>query len=255
MTAPLRIGEAAQRLGVTPDTVRDWVRKGYLSASRTPTGQLVFDVEEVEALRRGEPQLVEAPEKEETSTPPRSDERSRSSTWKDLAPWQTEIESARASLTLDELEAERELRADERERARLAREREEQASARTEAARQRIAHQKKRVFQTLWIETEYRPRVAAAIESFATLEQVPAWLSDAEQYDLIATHARAVLAKLRDETRQREADALRAETERQRIESEKFADRMRTLFPSAVPPSRSPTPPRSVADALRRRRE
>jgi hypothetical protein len=255
MTAPLRIGDAAQRLGVTPDTVRDYVRKGYLAASRTPTGQLVFDEDDVEALRRGEPEPPAAPTPPTPLPAARAAERSREPAWKDLAPWQTEVEAAEASETLDEIEARRERKAEERERERRKRERGEQQSARIEAERQRIERQKKRVFQLVWIEAEYRPQVAAGIETFATPERVPGWLSDSEQYDLIATHARGILEKLRAEAREREAEARRMAQERQREEAEKFADQMRSLFPPPTPPPPSTPPPRSVAEALRRRRD
>lgn len=244
------------RLGFSPETVRDRVRKGHLPASRTPTGQLAFDEEDVEALRRGEPEPVEI-----LSPPPppavsRAEQRSRDPSWKEMAPWQAEVEEAQASLTLDDVETERERRLETRERERQTREHAENQSARMETQRQRIECQKKRVFQLVWIEEEYRAQLAAAIESFATPERVPGWLSDSEQYDLLAVHARGVLQKLRAEAAQLGAEARRLAQERQREKDEKFAEQMRALFqpPKAVPPQQM-LPPGSVAEALRRRRE
>ncbi len=38
MSAPWRIGEVAQRLGLSTDTVREYVRRGILPATRSPSG-------------------------------------------------------------------------------------------------------------------------------------------------------------------------------------------------------------------------
>jgi excisionase family DNA binding protein len=44
--------EVAERLGVTPDTVRSWYRRGYIPAMRAGQRPLLFDFEAVtEALR------------------------------------------------------------------------------------------------------------------------------------------------------------------------------------------------------------
>ncbi|MEK7247712.1 MAG: MerR family transcriptional regulator [Chloroflexota bacterium] len=254
MTAPLRIGETAQRLGVTPDTVRDWVRKGYLAASRTPTGQLVFDEDAVEALRLGERQPSAPPSSPRPIPESRAEERSRTPAWKELAPWQAEVESTKASLTLDELEAEREQRTAARERERRRHERGQQQAQRDETERQRIERHKKQVFQSIWIESVFRAQVAAGIEAFATPERVPAWLTDSEQYGLIAAHAGLVLEGLRAEARQRGAEEQRATKERKAADAERLANQMRALFTPPTLPSPPPTSrPRSVAEALRRR--
>lgn len=50
----LRIGEAAQLLGVHADTIRRWEQAGHITAVRTPTGQRRFRREDVEALVKGE---------------------------------------------------------------------------------------------------------------------------------------------------------------------------------------------------------
>ena len=43
--------ELAARLGVVPETVRRWVRRGRLEPyGRTPTGQLRFHIDQVDAL-------------------------------------------------------------------------------------------------------------------------------------------------------------------------------------------------------------
>lgn len=263
MAAPLRVGDVAQRLGLSTDTIRDYVRRKILRATRSPTGQLFFHEEDVDALLRGE--VHPEPIRETPTVPeaPIPEQPARVAPWKELAPWQTEVESARASLLLDGLEAEREQRAEERERERRKREHDEQESVRLETDRLRIEKQKRIVFQLVWIEPEFRPQVAAGIEKFATTDRVPAWLSDSEQIELIATHARSILDALRKASRhlaaeelQRLRDARCAEEERQRAESQRFVDRMRAL---SEPPTPPPPPviaqPRSVAEALRRRRK
>lgn len=254
MPALVRIGEAAQRLGVTPDTVREWVRKGFLAGSRTPTGQLLFAESAVEALVHAERQPPAPPSPPRPIPEPKAEERSRTPAWRELPPWQTDVESARAALTLDELEAEREQRVATRERERQMHERDEQQAQRDEAERQRIERNKKRAFQSMWIESVFRAQVAAAIEAFATPERVPAWLTDGEQYGLIATHAGHILEALRTEARQHEAAARRAEEEQRKVATERIADQMRSLFSPPAPPPATTPPPRSVAEALRRRR-
>lgn len=48
----LRRGEAAQRLGVHPNTLASWAKKGWLRPSVTlPSGETRYDEAEVEALR------------------------------------------------------------------------------------------------------------------------------------------------------------------------------------------------------------
>lgn len=50
--AMLRRGEAAQRLGVHPNTLVSWAKKGWLSpGQRLPGGEVRYREDEVEALR------------------------------------------------------------------------------------------------------------------------------------------------------------------------------------------------------------
>lgn len=255
MATRMRIGEVAQRLGVTRETVREWVSKGILSASRTPTDRLLFDESVVESLVQGERQLPVAPPSRPPNPEPRADERSHTPAWTQLSPWDTDVASVRAELTIDELNAEREQRMEARARERQLRERGEQQTKRQEAERQRLVSNKTRVFQSLYVESAFRAQVAAAIETFATPERVPAWLSDEQQYGLIATHAEKIVEELRAQARREYEADKRAETARARAEAEKLAEQIRSLMqPPAANTAATRPPPLTVSEALRRRR-
>ena len=47
----LRRGEAAQRLGVHPNTLASWIERGWLTGVKMPNGEVRFREEEVAALR------------------------------------------------------------------------------------------------------------------------------------------------------------------------------------------------------------
>lgn len=48
----MRVRDAAKRLGVTPDSVRHWIRKGRLSAIKDSSGFYVVDPGSVQSLTR-----------------------------------------------------------------------------------------------------------------------------------------------------------------------------------------------------------
>lgn len=50
---PLRVGEAAGRLGVGAATLRRWTAAGYVKSVRSPGGQRWFEVDEIERVRQG----------------------------------------------------------------------------------------------------------------------------------------------------------------------------------------------------------
>ena len=239
------MGETAQRLGLSQDTVREWVRRGFLKARRTPTGQLLFDEADVEAARRGDrPGAAAPPPAGEPTLPSHADAGEQMPGWKRLPPWQTKVEAARASITLDELEAERKAktkaRENEAQRAALM----QRQTAQEEAQRQRLSAIKIRVIRTVWIPAECLSEVIEAIERFAIPERIPSWLSEEEQFDLVATHARTIVQEERAKAEQRR----NAEYEQQR---EEFAAQLAAARePKDSPP---PSSPQSVAEALRRR--
>jgi DNA-binding transcriptional MerR regulator len=52
MSNPVFVSEAARELGVAPETVRVWERRGLLRATRTPSGTRVFERADVLELAR-----------------------------------------------------------------------------------------------------------------------------------------------------------------------------------------------------------
>jgi excisionase family DNA binding protein len=47
----LRRGEAAERLGIHPNTLAGWIKRGWLTGVKMPNGEVRFREEEVDALR------------------------------------------------------------------------------------------------------------------------------------------------------------------------------------------------------------
>ena len=47
----LRRAEAAKRLGVHPNTLASWIKRGWLTGVTMPSGEVRFREEDVEALR------------------------------------------------------------------------------------------------------------------------------------------------------------------------------------------------------------
>jgi len=47
----LRRSEAAERLGVHPNTLAGWIKRGWLAGVKMPSGEVRFREEEVDALR------------------------------------------------------------------------------------------------------------------------------------------------------------------------------------------------------------
>jgi excisionase family DNA binding protein len=48
---PLRRAEAAERLGVHPNTLAGWVQRGWLKAIKMPSGETRFREQDIEELR------------------------------------------------------------------------------------------------------------------------------------------------------------------------------------------------------------
>ena len=46
----LTVTQAAERIGVSPQTVRRWADEGLIPVARTPTGHRRFDADQIEAV-------------------------------------------------------------------------------------------------------------------------------------------------------------------------------------------------------------
>jgi MerR HTH family regulatory protein len=196
MSRVLRIAEVCRELGRSPDCIRDWVRRGILSATRTPSGQLQFDPRDVQAIKRGDlaPPVVEEPGAEDIPRVAESQPEARRPRWEEMAPWDQEIHQARASVEVERFNTELERLRAERSGAQEAanRAKAEEAGARTE--RERLTRLKQHARTYSWIPTEIEPRVTAEIERFVTSEQVPAWLPEQQQTQIVMNHVRALVA-------------------------------------------------------------
>ena len=215
MSPSLRIGEASSRLGVSPETIREWVRIGHLQATRTPTNQLMFEEAAIEATRRGEGRPSSKQQsRTQNLDEVRSDDRPREPAWKQTAPWDVRVKQVRAELDVDALEFERDERAFAREKQLADRERAEEQDALRQANWQRIENLKKQTLRVLWCPVEFRATIVTALEQFATPQQVPGWLSNREQFDIVFAHASGLLDQLRADRRRAEDARLRSSMER-----------------------------------------
>lgn len=52
MAPPLTVGEVAQQLRVSPESVREWIAKGELEAYQLPSGAWRIEPEALEALKQ-----------------------------------------------------------------------------------------------------------------------------------------------------------------------------------------------------------
>jgi len=50
-TEMITTGEAARMLGVSSETVRRWIRRGYIHASQTPSGQARINKQAITELQ------------------------------------------------------------------------------------------------------------------------------------------------------------------------------------------------------------
>jgi hypothetical protein len=248
MSRVLRIADVCRELGRSPDCIRDWVRREILPATRSPSGQLQFDPHDVQAVKRGDlapqmeepaPRQAEPSEGQPTEAQPRQ---TRHPTWDEMAPWDRDVEQARASVEIERLNTDLEGVRAERERVQQAAARASNQENAAAAERERLAKLKQHAKTYSWIPSEIEPQATAEIERFVTSEQVPSWLQTHEQTEIVMGHVRRfvqawssectskLIADMSDrvEKSRRDRDAARQRTEeetRQReIEKRKQAE-------------------------------
>ena len=255
--ASLRIGEVALRLSCTPETVRTYVRRGFLRAERTPGNQMRFDVRDVDALRGGGLPDTPAPAPAPVSRQgkplqpigpaPRAGQR--------LTTARDDI--SRHGGAADELNAIEDdgwAEPDILTPANAERIRRAATEAERAAHQRRLGTASRLVFSETFVPFEFRGAIAAAIQAFATPAQLPAWLSDAEMADVIKTHARTILVELKAEVARREEERWAGVRERiQRAVDEARAPEQPTEADEkpGVPRVRPASIPMSLAEARR----
>lgn len=189
--------DAAEKLGISPDTLRRWEREGLIQCERTPGGQRRYredDISSMLAARSSEPQPRVMPGK----SPVRSlngsaDARARAIA-PQVAPWERRVREEQADLEVTRIRRERAqlVRAERAERE--ARERAINDAGQVEAARaaerERItafeAIQTRRLNElreygkvcAVWAPPEYQAKVVRDLLSSVNIEDYPPDLSD-----------------------------------------------------------------------------
>jgi excisionase family DNA binding protein len=210
MTEYLSIKLAAQRLGVSVDTVRQWERAGRLKAERTEGGHRRFRAVEVERLiaKRGGARRDAAasptPRPDSEGRPPRS---SRNPFANDSPKyWQDRAREARARTeVIKSHAAARDLLA--------AREAEwTRAGEAAEAGRRREEHQRQlealkefgRSCAAVVLPPDWRAQVADDIEDFVTPERFPPTLLAAEARAFIEGRVQAIVRRYHEQRAEEE---------------------------------------------------
>lgn len=188
MAKLLRITEAAQILGVSADTLRRWVEDGALPAVRTYGGQLRFREADVLAFQEQaqgqdngnlDDEAGSAPQP--TARPPRRPT-PNTPDWERLPPWERKKAEVEAELAIGDLLAKR--RAQRRERVH------EQQEAQGQAAERERLTELKRLGLLHCSHSDQRHRLVRILEHFVTSKQIPAYLSEVEQRQLVIDRVR-----------------------------------------------------------------
>jgi excisionase family DNA binding protein len=186
----VRIGDAAQQLGVSVDTMRRWADEGIIVAYRSPGGQVKFLQRDVRELltRSDEPRSPrripdvtrgslngDSPDEAKASPAPR---------WKDLPPWEQRRAEVETDIAIERLTAARERELGDADRM----EREETARA-AEVAR---LTELKKLGRMCVTSSDAIDEVIRELERYVTSEQIPTWLSKWEQTRMVQTFVWAI---------------------------------------------------------------
>ena len=191
MAKLLKASEAADLLGVSPDTLRRWVDDGAVPAIRTMGGQLRLRESDVLTFRQ-QPQAAAGQDTSASSAPDgEAPQGSRLDPeppeWQRLSPWEQKRARVEIDLAIGDLMA-------ERRRQRRERKREWDEAQQRKAEEERLA-ELKRYGLSLCSHSDQRHRLVRLLERFVTSRQVPAYLAESEQrqlvYDRVAHFNRA----------------------------------------------------------------
>jgi excisionase family DNA binding protein len=225
--------DAADRLGITTDTLRRWDREGRIEAQRTPGGQRRYREADVNALLefpRG-PISVRSvrPQKRallngdlDTDTRIADSDSAPVTAGNDIAPWERRVAEERADLEVTKIQREREalLREDrESEEIRITAERQAREASAREIKRETERVSAARAEQErleglraqgrgmcLFAPIEYQARVTRDLESFVSPHQFPATLNFYTAYQILKARVDRVLKPWTDhEARQKAA--------------------------------------------------
>ncbi len=229
MSQLLSIQPAAQRLGVSVDTLREWERAGRVTAERTVGQHRRFRVEEVDRLRAKLGAARSGSSVQGEGHAPRNPQASaggRTMGLLGLGPptyWQEQVREARART--DVLKARREARellaAREAEQARTLEEAE--GAKRREEHRQQLEALKEfgRSLAQSSLPAEWRARVTQELERFVTPDRFPPSLPTPEGRTFVEARVQAVVRRYNEhcaEERSREERVRQREREQARIE-------------------------------------
>jgi excisionase family DNA binding protein len=181
----VRIGDAAQQLGVSVDTMRRWAEEGIIAGYRSPGGQVKFLQRDVRDLltRSDEPRpsrrVADVARANLTGVSPDETKPLPAARWKDLPPWEQRRAEVETDLAIERLTAER-----EQERADVDRMEQEERARASEVAR---LVELKRLGRISVTTSEATDEAIRELERYVTSEQIPAWLSKWEQVRMVQT--------------------------------------------------------------------
>lgn len=211
--------DAAEKLGISPDTLRRWEREGLIQCERTPGGQRRYKEEDISSMLDRAPSELSRgamPDPPSVRSLGGATEQSHARTVApQVAPWERRVKEEQADLDVTRIRRERaELiraeRAERDARERAANDAERTATAR-EAERKRIAAFKAAQDERLnhlreygklcavWAPGEYQAKVVRDLLSSVNLERYPPDLPDHLARIQVNARVEKVLKPLKDE--------------------------------------------------------
>ena len=228
MNRLLSIAAAADRLGVSVDTVRDLTNLGALKSVRTPGGHRRFLVEDLEGLDLDSPApVLSFPESSNLNLPARPvSERAP-----EIPPWKERVEEERADLEVLKLRrSARDLHEEDRRRQ----EREAAAAAVVECRRREETRlEALRSFglsQAQDVPVQWQAKVVKDLQRYVSLEQVPPKLPDEQARAFVSARVQRILKPYRIVMARAEEKRHREARRKSLIDSGNRAASLRTLW-------------------------
>ena len=222
------VAEAADRLGVCADTIRDLTDRGALKSLRTPGGHRRFRAEDLESLDLDSPApVLNPPESSDLSSPARSGpERAPK-----IPPWKERVEEERADLEVLKL---RRSARDLHEEDRCRQEREAAAAAVVECRRREETRlEALRSFglsQAQDVPVQWQARVVKDLQRYVSPEQVPLQLSDDQARAFVSVRGQRILKPYRIVMARAEEKRHREARRKSLLDSGNHAASLRTLW-------------------------